>query len=476
MSTPVLLAIGIGGILLLLLLIVRFKVNAFLALLITSILVGLAAGIPLATVPATDDSPERLGIIPAIIAGMGGTLGSVAILVALGAMLGRIIELSGGASSLAGRFTKLLGPRRVSGALTAAALVLAIPVFFDVGFIILVPIIYGFSHAAGLNPVKFGLPIAGIMLAVHVAVPPHPGVVGGAALLGADVGWLTLLGILIALPLGVISHFFSKWLNRRDFPMLASTKEMFDSFGGADAPVTTMTGTSTRTVAPPSAAMVLTLIITPLAMIGLGTTAATILPAGDPIRNVLGFVGAPIFALLVTVLLAGYFLGVRKGWSRAHLSEVFESALPPAAIVILVTGAGGAFARILTESGIGTALADTLLATGLPIMLLAFLVSLALRAAQGSATVAILTTAGLLSEAVVDGGYSSLQVVAITLAIAFGALGLSHVNDSGFWVVTRYLGLSVADGLRSWTVLTTVLGLAGFAGASIVWAVVSATG
>ncbi|GAA0498281.1 GntP family transporter [Microbacterium aurantiacum] len=476
MSTPVLLAIGVGGILLLLLLIVRFKVNAFLALLITSILVGLAAGIPLATIPATDDSPERLGIIPAIIAGMGGTLGSVAILVALGAMLGRIIELSGGASSLAGRFTKILGPRRVSGALTAAALVLAIPVFFDVGFIILVPIIYGFSHAAGLNPVKFGLPIAGIMLAVHVAVPPHPGVVGGAALLGADVGWLTLLGILIALPLGVISHFFSKWLNRRDFPMLASTREMFESFGGADAPVTTMTGTSTRTVAPPSAAMVLTLIITPLVMIGLGTTAATILPAGDPIRNVLGFIGAPIFALLVTVLLAGYFLGVRKGWSRAHLSEVFESALPPAAIVILVTGAGGAFARILTESGIGTALADTLLATGLPIMLLAFLVSLALRAAQGSATVAILTTAGLLSEAVVDGGFSPLQVVAITLAIAFGALGLSHVNDSGFWVVTRYLGLSVADGLRSWTVLTTVLGLAGFAGASVVWAVVSATG
>ncbi|MET2009967.1 GntP family transporter [Microbacterium chocolatum] len=475
MSTPVLLAIGIGGILLLLLLIVRFKVNAFLALLITSILVGLAAGIPLATIPATDDSPERLGIIPAIIAGMGGTLGSVAILVALGAMLGRIIELSGGASSLAGRFTKILGPRRVSGALTAAALVLAIPVFFDVGFIILVPIIYGFSHAAGLNPVKFGLPIAGIMLAVHVAVPPHPGVVGGAALLGADVGWLTLLGILIALPLGVISHFFSKWLNRREFPMLASTKEMFDSFGGADAPVTTMTGTSTRTVAPPSAAMVLTLIITPLVMIGLGTTAATILPAGDPIRNVLGFIGAPIFALLVTVLLAGYFLGVRKGWSRAHLSEVFESALPPAAIVILVTGAGGAFARILTESGIGTALADTLLATGLPIMLLAFLVALALRAAQGSATVAILTTAGLLSEAVLAGGYSSLQIVAITLAIAFGALGLSHVNDSGFWVVTRYLGLSVADGLRSWTVLTTVLGLAGFAGASIVWAIVSAT-
>ncbi|MEV8370842.1 GntP family transporter [Microbacterium sp. NPDC064584] len=479
MSTPVLLAIGVGGILLLLLLIVKLKVNAFLALLITSILVGLAAGIPLATIPATEDTPEKLGIIPAIIAGMGGTLGSVAILVALGSMLGRIIELSGGATSLSGRFTKLLGPRRVSGALTAAALVLAIPVFFDVGFIILVPIIYGFSHAAGLNPVKFGLPIAGVMLAVHVAVPPHPGIVGGASLLGADVGMLTLLGIAIAIPLGVLSHFVSKWINRREFPMLASTKVMFEDFGGGDdtgiggvGPGTTMTGTLTRTEAPPSAAMILTLILTPLVMIGLGTTAATVLPVGSPARDVLGFIGAPIFALLVTVLLAGFFLGVRRGWSSAHISEVFESALPPAAIVILVTGAGGAFARILTESGIGKALADTLLTTGLPIIVLAFLVSLALRAAQGSATVAILTTAGLLSEAVLSGGYSPIQVVVITLAIAFGALGLSHVNDSGFWVVTRYLGLSVADGLRSWTVLTTILGIVGFLLTFLVWALV----
>lgn len=479
MPVPVLLAIGVGGILLLLLLIVKFKVNAFLALLITSILVGLAAGIPLATIPATEDTPEKLGIIPAIIAGMGGTLGSVAILVALGSMLGRIIELSGGAASLSGRFTKLLGPRRVSGALTAAALILAIPVFFDVGFIILVPIIYGFSQAAGLNPVKFGLPIAGVMLAVHVAVPPHPGVVGGAALLGADVGMLTLLGIAIAIPLGVLSHFVSKWLNRKDYPMLASTKVMFEDFGGGDdtgaagvGPGTTMTGTLTRTEAPPSAAMILTLILTPLVMIGLGTTAATVLPAGSPARDILGFIGAPIFALLVTVLLAGFFLGVRRGWSSAHISDVFESALPPAAIVILVTGAGGAFARILTESGIGRALADTLLATGLPLILLAFLVSLALRAAQGSATVAILTTAGLLSEAVASGGFSPIQIVVITLAIAFGALGLSHVNDSGFWVVTRYLGLNVADGLRTWTVLTTVLGVVGFLLTFVVWLLV----
>lgn len=475
MSTPLLLAIGAGGILLLLLLIIKAKLNAFLALLVVSIVVGLAAGLPLATVPATDTDPERLGIVPAIIAGLGSTLGSVAILIALGAMLGRIIELSGGATSLAGRFTDILGPKRVGAALTGAALVLAIPVFFDVGFIILIPIVYGFAQAAGVNPVKLGLPVAGIMLAVHVSVPPHPGVVGGGALLGADVGWLTIVAIVLAVPLAFVSHFMAKFLNRRDYPMLPASRAMFEEAARGGTQIT-VTGTVTSTVAPPSAGMVLTLIVTPLVLIGIGTTAGTVLPAGDPVRAVAQFVGAPLFALLVTVLLALYFLGVRRRWGREKISEVLESALPPTAMIVLVTGAGGAFARILTESGIGTALADTLLATGLPLLVLAFVVSLALRAAQGSATVAILTTAGLLADAVATGGYGTMEIVAITLAIAFGSLGLSHVNDSGFWVVTRYLGLGVGDGLRTWTVLTTVLGLTGFALVGVFWVLLTAIG
>jgi GntP family gluconate:H+ symporter len=218
--------------------------------------------------------------------------------------------------------------------------------------------------------------------------------------------------------------------------------------------------------------MVMTLIVTPLIMIALGTVGATLLPAGDPIRNVLAFIGAPLFALLVTVLLASFFLGIRRGWSASQLGDVVEAALPPVAVVILVTGGGGAFARVLTESGIGAALSETLLATGMPLMIMAYLISLALRAAQGSATVALLTTAGLLSASILGGEYSTIQVALLALAIAFGALGLSHVNDSGFWVVTRYLGLGVADGLRTWTVLTTVLGLVGFLLCFVVWLLV----
>lgn len=502
METPILLGIAAGGIVLLLVLIIKFKVQAFVALLLVSILVGLAAGIPLSTIPETEDAPARLGIIATMIAGMGGTLGTVAILVALGAMLGRLIEVSGGASSLATKFTKLLGPKRIAAALTGAALVLAIPVFFDVGFIILIPIIYGFSKAAGLNPVKFGLPVAGIMLAVHVAIPPHPGIVGGATLLGADLGWVTILGMVTVIPLGVLTHFVAKRLNRREFTMLPATAVQFANFGQADetgtgtrsgpgtgsgsgtraaasvggTPTGTRTGTLTATEAPPSAGTILALILIPLVMIMGGTVAATLLPVGDPMRAVFEFIGAPIFALLVALILAFFLLTVRRGWSLAHTGEVMEAALPPVAIVILVTGAGGVFAKVLTESGVGAALASTLAATGLPILVLGFVLSLVLRASQGSATVAILTTGGLIAPAILGSDYSVIQVALIALAVAFGALGLSHVNDSGFWVVTRYLGLSVADGLRSWTVLTTILGLAGFAIVGLMWLLVSAIG
>ena len=474
MSTPLLLGIGAAGIALLLLMIIRWQVHAFVAMMLVSLLVALAVGMPIGE------------IISTLIAGMGGTLGSVAILVALGAMLGRMIEVSGGAANLAGRFTQILGPKRVPAALTAAALVLAIPVFFDVGFIILVPIVYGFCKAAKVDPVKFGLPVAGIMLAVHVVVPPHPGIVGGSAVLSADVGWVTIFGLLICLPLGVLAQVVAKWLNRRRYEMLPTTAEQFARFGAEAEP-------GAAKLHAPGVGVVLTLILVPLALIMVGTTGATLLPKGDPVRNVLAFIGAPIFALMVAIGLSFWLVARRLGWSMARTNEVMESALPPAATVILVTGAGGVFAKVLTASGIVAGLIFLVVAglfaagawnlpnpsqqplgpSAFPLILAGFVISLVLRAAQGSATVAILTTCGLLAEAITGGGYSPLQVALLTVAIGFGGLGLSHVNDSGFWIVTRYLGLSVADGLRSWTVLTTVLGVAGFLLTCGLWAVLA---
>lgn len=463
MSALALLAIAAAGVALLLVAVIKFKIPAFLALLVISVAVALAAGIPL---------PD---VIKTVTEGMGGTLGSVAILVGLGAMLGKMIEISGGAQALAGKFTQLLGPRRVVAALTAAAFLLAIPVFFDVGFIILIPIIYGFSKAAGVNPVKMGLPVAAIMLAIHVVVPPHPGVVGGAGILGADIGWATILGLTMCLPVGVLGYFVARRLNRREFAMLPETAKQFRLFGTGTSEVeqeTEQGAVKTEIKAPPSPAMIITLIVLPILMIMVGTVGTVILPKDSLQAEVAGFIGAPLIALLTALALAYYFLGIRRGWSSQHTGEVMDSALAPTAIVILVTGAGGVFGKVLTVSGIGTALAEGLQAAGLPVILMAFILAAILRASQGSATVAIITTAGLLAASVADGGYTPVQTALVLVAIGFGALGLSHVNDSGFWIVTRYLGLSVADGLRTWTVLTTILGLAGFALTFVAWILV----
>lgn len=460
MSPLMLVLIAVAGVALLLLGVIKFKMPAFIVLLLVSILVALAAGIPI---------QEVAGLVTE---GMGGTLGSVAVLVGLGAMLGKVIEISGGAQVLSTRFTALFGPRRVIAALTTAAFLLAIPVFFDVGFIVLVPIIYGFAKALGVSPVKIGLPVGAIMLAIHVVVPPHPGVVGGAEILGADIGWATILGLAFCAPLGVLSYFAAKRINRREIPMLAETAEQFESFGtaeGGDGAV------ATKTKAPTSS-MVISMILLPIVMIMLGTVGGSLVPAESTAANVLGFIGSPSVALLVTVLVSYYLLGVRSGWTSAQTGKVMDSALAPAAIVILVTGAGGVFGKVLTESGIGTVLAESLAEAGLPIIVMAFVLAAILRASQGSATVAIITTTGLLAAAVEAGGYSTVQTALILASVGFGAFGLSHVNDSGFWIVTRFLGLSVADGLRTWTVLTTVLGVAGFALTAITYAIITAAG
>ena len=204
------------------------------------------------------------------------------------------------------------------------------------------------------------------------------------------------------------------------------------------------------------------LILAPIAQIMVGTVGAVMTPEGSTIHSVLSFIGSSTTALLTAVLLAYLIVGRQQGWNLERRGKVLDSALPDVATIVFVTGAGGVFAAVLVASGIGTALAGVLVEAHMPLLLTAYVISAALRASQGSATVAILTTAGLLADAISGGGYSAFQVVLIQMAIGFGALGLSHINDSGFWIVTTYMGLSVKDGLRTWTVLSTIAGLAGF--------------
>ncbi|MBC2907055.1 transporter, partial [Streptomyces sp. PSKA01] len=241
--------------------------------------------------------------------------------------------------------------------------------------------------------------------------------------------------------------------------------------GQATAVLTKPADTGTDTP-PPSFGMVLTLIVTPILLILLGTIGQNTLTEGSTLRAVLTVLGAPMVALLIDVALCGYFLGARRGWNRARIAEVMGSALPPVAMVILVAGAGGVFGKVLVASGIGDAIADVLESTGLPVLLLAFLTSLALRGAQGSATVALITTAGILTPLLERADLSTGQLSLVALAMGGGALALSHINDAGYWMFTKLVGLDVAAGLRTWTVLTTVMGCAGFALTAALWPLV----
>ncbi|EGZ7087131.1 GntP family transporter [Escherichia coli] len=454
MSTITLLCIALAGVIMLLLLVIKAKVQPFVALLLVSLLVALAAGIPAGEVGKV------------MIAGMGGVLGSVTIIIGLGAMLGRMIEHSGGAESLANYFSRKLGDKRTIAALTLAAFFLGIPVFFDVGFIILAPIIYGFAKVAKISPLKFGLPVAGIMLTVHVAVPPHPGPVAAAGLLHADIGWLTIIGIAISIPVGIVGYFAAKIINTRQYAMSVEVLEQMQLAPASEEGATKLSDK----INPPGVALVTSLIVIPIAIIMAGTVSAALMPPSHPLLGTLQLIGSPMVALMIALVLAFWLLALRRGWSLQHTSDIMGSALPTAAVVILVTGAGGVFGKVLVESGVGKALANMLQMIDLPLLPAAFIISLALRASQGSATVAILTTGGLLSEAVM--GLNPIQCVLVTLAACFGGLGASHINDSGFWIVTKYLGLSVADGLKTWTVLTTILGFTGFLITWCVWAVI----
>ncbi|MGO1200474.1 MAG: GntT/GntP/DsdX family permease [Brachybacterium sp.] len=476
-----LIGIAVVAIGVLLFTVIKLKWPAFVALLFVAVLTALAGGV------AIQD------VVPLMIEGMGGTLGSVALLVGLGAMLGGIIEKTGGAEVIAHAAARALGEKRLHQALLIASGLVAIPIFFDVAFIILVPIIFAFAKAAGhRGPVAIGMPVAVFMVFIHNTVPPHPGVVGSTTLLGEDLmGLVTISGIVLAIPMGFLVYLLGKRVTSGVFALSTEIEEKYvltgaasfrsDSSAGADSRSAADSGANSGRASAagselptrrPPAGLVIALILLPILMIAVGTVGTIVVPEGSTASAVVSFIGAPAFALLVAVLAAMYLLGVMYGWGRQQISEVMDGALGPAAIVILVTGAGGVFAKVLTETGVGDAVSGLLLDAGVPILLLAFLVALAFKVAQGSGTVATLSAAGIVQGTVLTGDYSSMQIVLIILAIGLGSVSLSHINDSGFWIATKFLGLSVADGLKTWTVMTSILGFTSMVILGLVWQIV----
>ncbi|MBM7173201.1 GntP family permease [Streptomyces sp. G44] len=463
-GTAGLLTVAALGIVLLLFLIIKARLQPFVALLAVSIAVGLAAGLSVTELFGTVQRSDAVSVIES---GMGGILGHVAIIIGLGTMLGAILEVSGGAEVLASRLLGLFGEKRAPLAMGLTGLIFGVPVFFDVGIFVLAPIVYAAARRSGKSILLYCLPLLAGLSMTHAFLPPHPGPVAAAGLLKVDLGWIILMGVVCGIPAVLAAWAYSAWIGSRIF--VPVPQDMVEAAEEAKAAV--VAEQREAGVAPPEKpvplAVVFTIIGTPLFLILLATFSSI---AFDPstLRSVIEFFGSPFVALTIALLTAYYLLGIRRGWSRKSLERVSTSSLKPVGNILLVVGAGGVFGAVLKASGVAAALSDTFQDVGLPVIVLAYLLSLVLRVAQGSATVAIVTTAGIVAPLLAEGDHSQAFVALVIMAISAGSIFASHVNDGGFWMVAKYFGISERDTLKTWTVLESVLSVAGFAVAAAV--------
>jgi GntP family gluconate:H+ symporter len=433
LGTAPLLGIAAAAIALILVLIIALKLHAFLTLVVVSLLTAVATGIP-------------INVLVDVLTGeFGKTLGGVALLIGLGAILGRLVESSGGAKAIADLMVSSFGEKRAALALGVASLFLGFPIFFDAGLVVMLPIIFAVARRiGGPNLLLYGLTGAAAFSVMHVFVPPHPGPVSATEFYDANLGFVLLLGIVIAIPTWYISgYLWARFVNKR-VPLIV----------------------------PALFGILLIPIVLIFANTGLGALAsAGVVDADAAWVQALTLVGSSAVALLISVIVALLVLGKFRGETGSALEKLVEGTFGPVASVILITGAGGMFGGVLRASGIGDALEQSLADIGLPTIVAAYLIAVILRIAQGSATVALVTTAGLVSPAVLAGGYSTIDVAAITLATAAGSVIASHVNDSGFWLVGRLMDMDVKTTLKTWTVQQTLESVVGFAFAVLIFVV-----
>lgn len=426
--------------------ILRFKLHAFITLLIASMLVAILSGMPLTEIHAS------------IQKGMGGVLGFIATIVGLGAIFGKILEHSGGTEALARKMIKVFGHERASWSMVITGFLISIPVFLDAGLVILIPIIYALTRESGRPLLYFGIPLTAGMAVTHSFVPPTPGPIAVAELLGADLGWVILFGVIVGIPTAIVAGpVFGSWISKK---ITVGVPELMDEEGDALKELDDQN--------LPSFWVILGLIGIPIVLILLSSVVKFFTDSGtidaSLFTDFIQFIGHPFAALILAVLLSLFFLGVRRGVSNQELMDTCSKALAPAGLIILVTGAGGVFKQILIDSEAAAQLAEILKSSGLPILILAYLLAVVVRIIQGSATVAMITAASLLSPLIVEMNLlpSPQEKALWVLAIAAGASILSHVNDSGFWLVSRYFGLTEKQTLQSWTVMISLVSVVGF--------------
>ena len=434
-----LLLYALGAVVALIVLIARFKLHPFLALILVSLALGSVVGMPLG------------GVVKAFQDGVGSVLGFIAIVVALGTMLGKLMAESGAATRIATTLIARFGEPRVHWAIMFVAFIVGIPVFFQVGFVLLIPLVFTIARRSGLSLVKIGIPLVAGLSVVHGMAPPHPAAMLAVGAYHADVGRTIVYALLVGLPTASLAGpIFASWIAPRI--QLPAENPMAQVMTGATTRETGGTGL-------PSFGISVFTVLLPVILMLVASVADVLLPLSSRLRAALDFAGGPIVALLVALLFAFWSLGYKQHFTRDQLLKFANDCLAPTATILLIIGAGGGFNRVLIESGVGKAIADVALGSNASPLLLAWTVAALIRVATGSATVAMTTSAGIVAPiaAVTPGANPELLV----LATGAGALVLSHVNDSGFWLIKEFFNMTVPQTLKTWTVAETIIGVAG---------------
>jgi GntP family gluconate:H+ symporter len=439
-----LLIVACLGVALVVLLITWLKLPAFLALAVGSCFVGLAARMPLADLPRAFQQ------------GVGDTLGFIAMVIGLGTVIGKLLAESGGAVVVSRALVNVMGERRLDWALMFSGFIIGLPVFFQVGLVLLAPVLFTAVRQTGTPLVRLGIPLVAGLSAAHGLVPPHPGPLAAIERLGADTGRTLFYSLIVGLPVAMISGpLFGRFISRR-----------VDVHSGAMADQLTGDTTASRT---PSLTVTLITILLPVLLMLAAALAQAVMPDGA-VRQGIIFAGSPLVAMLLATLLALYTFGRACGFDRVRLLRFAEESLPPIASVLLVVGAGGGFGRVLDAAGVDTAIAQAMSGMPLSPMVLGWVIASLLRLSVGSATVAVVTAASIMAP--IAAAMPEVNKDLLVVAIGAGSLIASHVNDGGFWLVKEYFNMSVAQTVATWTMLETVISIVGLAGVLILGLVV----
>ncbi len=435
-GTQMLLALFIG-LVLLILLILKTKVHAFIALIIAAITIGLIGGM------------GTTATVDAITAGFGGTLGNIGIIIGFGVMMGQIFELSGAAEKMARTFLKLFGKKREGIALALTGFLVSIPIFCDSGFVILSPIAKALSKSTKKSIVALGVPLAAGLVITHSLVPPTPGPLGVAGTFGVDIGQFILMGIVIAIPMAIACLFYGTYLGKKIYQIPADDGDGWIRPGYQEPIYDVKSSEEGRKL--PSALMSFLPILAPIVLILINTVSKA-LGNTEGIFSVLIFLGTPVVAVGIGLLLAIYTLAFKT--ERKVVLSQMEKGIQSAGIIILVTGGGGALGKVLQVSGVGNFIAEQISQTAIPIILLPFIIATLVRFVQGSGTVAMVTAAGITAPIVLAAGGNMLLGA---FAACIGSLFFSYFNDSFYWVTTRLMGITeTKEQVRVWSVTTTI--------------------